>query len=85
MNKLFLPSLLFLLLSNTLFAQPSSEQQARQVLQEAEELSKERKYEVANQRFEQAAAFFEQDSVKYRPNIFQAKMGLARNCRQVLN
>lgn len=85
MNKLFLPSLLFLLLSSTLFAQPSNEQQARQVLQEAEELSKERKYEAANQRFEQAAAFFEQDSVKYRPNIFQAKMGLARNCRQVLN
>ncbi|MCB9292028.1 MAG: CHAT domain-containing protein [Lewinellaceae bacterium] len=84
MNKLFLPSLLFLLLSSTLFSQPSSEQQARQALQEGEELSRERKYEAANQKFEQALAFFERDFASFRPQIFQAKMGLARNCRQVL-
>lgn len=84
MNKLFFPSFLFLLLSNTLFAQPSTEQQARQVLQEGEELSKERKYEAANQKFEQALAFFERDSASYRPRIFQAKMGLARNYRHIL-
>ena len=84
MRKVCTLTFLLLLLSNTLFSQPADERQARQVLQEGEELSKEKKYEAANQRFEQAVAFFEQDTVKYRPNIFQAKMGLARNCRQVL-
>ncbi|MCO6489486.1 MAG: CHAT domain-containing protein [Phaeodactylibacter sp.] len=83
MDKLALLCALFLF-SNVLLSQPDRERKAMQAMEEGEALSEAGDYEHSSQKIKQALAYYEGDSVKFRPQIFRARLGLARNYRHIL-